>query len=47
MLQGTGKVSGKLLGGCIELLDMINGTEIWPSLDEWRNKILFIRIHFS
>ena len=42
MLQGTGKVSGKLLGGCIELLDMINGTEIWPSLDEWRNKILFI-----
>lgn len=42
VLQGTGKVSGKLLGGCIELLDMINGTEIWPSLDEWRNKILFI-----
>lgn len=42
VLQGTGKATGKLLGGCIELLDMINGTEIWPSLDEWRNKILFI-----
>ena len=42
LLQGTGKVTGKLLGGCIELLDMINGTEIWPSLDEWKNKILFI-----
>lgn len=42
ILQGTGKVTGQLLGGCIELLDMINGTEIWPSLDEWKGKILFI-----
>lgn len=42
VLQGRGKVNGKLLGGCIELLDMINGTEIWPSLDEWKNKIMFI-----
>ena len=42
ILQGTGKVRGKLLGGCIELLNMINNTEIWPSLDEWKNKILFI-----
>ena len=42
ILQGKGKVQGRLLGGCIELLDMINGTKIWPSLDEWKNKILFI-----
>lgn len=42
ILQGTGTVQGKLLGGCIELLDMINGTKIWPSLAEWKNKILFI-----
>ncbi len=42
ILQGSGKVQGKLLGGCIELLDMINGTKIWPSLDEWKDKILFI-----
>lgn len=42
ILQGQGKVHGQLLGGCIELLDMINGTEIWPSLDEWKDKIMFI-----
>lgn len=42
ILQGTGKVQGRLLGGCIELLDMINGTTIWPSLDEWKDKILFV-----
>ncbi|MDO5556301.1 MAG: LD-carboxypeptidase [Clostridia bacterium] len=42
ILQGTGKVKGQLLGGCIELLDMINGTELWPSLEEWKDKILFI-----
>lgn len=42
ILQGSGRVQGRLLGGCIELLDMINGTKIWPSLDEWKNKILFI-----
>ena len=42
ILQGKGKVTGELLGGCIEVLDMINGTEIWPSLEEWKDKILFI-----
>lgn len=42
VLQGTGKVCGEFLGGCIELLNMINNTEIWPDLDKWKNKILFI-----
>ena len=42
VLQGKGKVTGKLLGGCIEVLDMINGTKIWPALEEWKDKILFI-----
>lgn len=42
ILQGNKIVHGKLLGGCIELLNMINNTEIWPSLDDWKNKILFI-----
>ena len=42
IVQGNGKVQGRLLGGCIEVLDMINGTEIWPSLDEWKDKIFFI-----
>jgi len=42
ILQGKGKVRGRLLGGCIEVLDIINGTKIWPSVEEWKDKILFI-----
>lgn len=42
ILQGKGKVNGRLLGGCIEVLDMVNGTKIWPCLEEWKDKILFI-----
>ncbi len=42
ILQGTGRVSGKLLGGCLGVLKMAIGTEIWPSLNEWENKLLFL-----
>ncbi|WP_097677641.1 S66 family peptidase [Schnuerera ultunensis] len=42
ILQGKGKVRGKLIGGCIEVLDWLRGTTLWPSLDEWENKILFL-----
>lgn len=41
VLNGTGSVRGHLLGGCLDVFLMVNGTEIWPSLDEWRNAILF------
>lgn len=41
-LQGRGKASGHLLGGCIEVLQTIIGTELWPALTEWDNTILFI-----
>ncbi len=41
ILQGKGAVKGELLGGCIELFMMINGTDIWPDVKEWENKILF------
>lgn len=42
ILQGKGKVRGKLIGGCIEVLDWLRGTELWPDLKEWENKILFL-----
>lgn len=42
VIQGEGIVNGKLLGGCIDVFTMINGTDIWPSKEEWKNKILFI-----
>lgn len=40
-LQGGKPVQGKLYGGCIDVLDMIKGTEFWPKREFWKNKILF------
>ena len=42
VLQGTGKVSGELLGGCIDVFPELLGTSLWPSLDEWKGKILLL-----
>ena len=42
VLQGNGFVEGCLLGGCIDVFPMCVGTEIWPSLEEWRDKILLL-----
>jgi len=41
LLQGNGKVQGKLIGGCLEVLEMLKGTELWPELKMWENSILF------
>jgi muramoyltetrapeptide carboxypeptidase LdcA involved in peptidoglycan recycling len=41
-LQGKGIVEGKLIGGCVEVLDWLRGTEFWPGLPEWENAILFL-----
>ena len=42
IIQGTGKVTGKLLGGCLDAFPIYNGTEIWPDSKEWKDKILFL-----
>ncbi len=42
IISGHGKVIGQLLGGCIDVFPEIIGTSLWPSLDEWRGKILLI-----
>lgn len=42
VLNGTGIVTGHLLGGCIDVFMMAIGTAIWPTLDEWTGAILFI-----
>lgn len=42
ILQGSGTVTGHLLGGCIDVFSMIIGTEIWPTLEQWKGAILFI-----
>lgn len=42
LLQGNGKVTGALLGGCIDVFVELLGTPLWPSVDEWRGKLLLI-----
>lgn len=42
ILQGRGIFEGELLGGCLEVFQTFVGTKIWPSLDEWKGKILFL-----
>ena len=41
-LQGSGMVTGQLLGGCLDVFPMIVGTNIWPTIDEWKDKILLL-----
>jgi len=41
-LQGSGVFSGKLFGGCIEVLEMMKGTDFWPARGFWKDKILFL-----
>ena len=41
-LQGSGVVTGQLLGGCLDVFPMVIGTEIWPTKSEWKDKILLL-----
>ena len=41
-LQGEGVARGRLLGGCLEVLEFLRGTEVWPGKDAWRGAILFL-----
>lgn len=41
VLQGSGKVRGRLIGGCIEVLEMVKGTKLWPEEKLWEDSILF------
>ena len=41
-LQGEGVRRGHLIGGCLEVLDWLRGTHVWPSLEAWQDAILFV-----
>lgn len=41
-LQGEGKVTGELFGGCLEVLEMMKGTAFWPPRHFWKGKVLFL-----
>ena len=40
-LQGDGVGRGHLIGGCVEVLDWLRGTDVWPSPEVWQDAILF------
>jgi muramoyltetrapeptide carboxypeptidase LdcA involved in peptidoglycan recycling len=41
-LQGSGTHTGRLIGGCFEVMDWLRGTHIWPDINVWKDAILFI-----
>ncbi len=40
-LQGRGAVTGRLWGGCIEVLEFLKGTDYWPDRSFWNERIVF------
>lgn len=42
ILQGTALAKGHLMGGCVEVLEMLKGTDVWPATEEWAGAILFL-----
>lgn len=41
-LQGDGPVTGRLIGGCIDVLDWLRGTPVWPGPEAWEGAVLFL-----
>ena len=41
-LQGTGVARGRLIGGCLPVLDWLRGTPVWPEPVEFDRAILFL-----
>ena len=41
-IQGTTPVQGRLIGGCLEVLEMIKATPVWPDKKVWKDCILFL-----
>ena len=41
-LQGGRRAQGRLLGGCLEVLEMLKGTPWWPSLEHFDGAVLYL-----
>ena len=41
-LQGDAGAEGHLIGGCVEVLEMLKGTRFWPKPELWRGAVLFL-----
>jgi muramoyltetrapeptide carboxypeptidase LdcA involved in peptidoglycan recycling len=44
VLQGSGVVQGRLLGGCTGPMQQIMGTAIFPATERWSDSIVFLEI---
>lgn len=42
VLQGNGVVEGKLMGGCLEVLSMLRGTALYPTIDSFKDSLLLL-----
>jgi muramoyltetrapeptide carboxypeptidase LdcA involved in peptidoglycan recycling len=40
-IRGNSIAQGTLIGGCMEVLEMLKGTDYWPSPEIWKDSILF------
>lgn len=43
-LQGETPAEGHLIGGCVEVLEMLKGTRFWPGPELWRGAVLFLEL---
>jgi muramoyltetrapeptide carboxypeptidase LdcA involved in peptidoglycan recycling len=41
-LQGEGRTEGHLIGGCMEVLEMLKGTRYWPEPELWQGAVIFL-----
>jgi muramoyltetrapeptide carboxypeptidase LdcA involved in peptidoglycan recycling len=41
-LQGAGRRRGRLVGGCLEAVDWLRGTSVWPDRSVWKDSVLFL-----
>ncbi|CAD2071499.1 LD-carboxypeptidase [Jeotgalicoccus coquinae] len=41
-INGTGKARGHLIGGCLEVLNNLRGTEYFPGLNDFKDALLFL-----
>jgi muramoyltetrapeptide carboxypeptidase LdcA involved in peptidoglycan recycling len=42
MIQGSSTIEGRLYGGCIEVLEFMKGTDFWPPVETFDEKLLFL-----
>jgi muramoyltetrapeptide carboxypeptidase LdcA involved in peptidoglycan recycling len=41
-LQGEGIAEGRFVGGCLDVMEFLRGTALWPDDDIWEGAILFL-----